>query len=90
MAVIGEAEVRVVPDTRGFGKEVEEQVEAPVTKAAKRMGIALAAAFSAQKIGSFFKDAVAAASAAEEATSKVGVVFGDAADEVEAFASTSA
>lgn len=90
MAVIGEAEVRVVPDTRGFGKDVEEQVEAPVTKAAKRMGIALAAAFSAKAVGSFFKDAVAAASAAEEATSKVGVVFGDAADEVEAFASTSA
>ena len=90
MAVIGEAEVRVVPDTRGFGKDVEEQVEAPVTKAAKRMGIALAAAFSAQAVGSFFKDAVAAASSAEEATSKVGVVFGEASESVLAFADDSA
>ena len=86
MAVIGEAEVRVVPDTRGFGKQVEEDIEDPVRKSAKRMGVALAAAFGAQQIGSFFKDAVDAASAAEEATSKVGVVFGESSDAVLQFA----
>ena len=86
MAVVGEAEVRIVPDTRGFGQQVEKDIEDPVAKSAKRIGVALAAAFSVQQVGAFFKDAIDAASTAEEATSKVGVVFGESSQAVLQFA----
>ncbi len=46
--------------------------------------------FAAAKIKSFFDDAVGLASDLSESTSKVGVVFGDAAGQVRDFASTAA
>lgn len=86
MAVVGEAVVRIRPDTKGFGRQVEQEVEAPMVKAAKRIGVALAGAFAVQRIGSFFKSSIDEAAAAEEAASKVSVVFGDASGSVLEFA----
>lgn len=45
---------------------------------------AVGGAFAAVKVGGFFKDAIMGASDMEETLSKVGVVFGDMADQVKA------
>ena len=38
MAVVGEAQVRITPDTKGFEQDLKDDVEAPVAKSAKRIG----------------------------------------------------
>ena len=88
MAVVGEAQVRITPETKGFEQQLRQDVETPVAKSAKRMGLALAAAFSVQQVGSFFRGTIDAASDAEESVSKIGVVFGTASSDVLAFADT--
>lgn len=99
----GELVVRIVSDSGNLRSDVERQVNgaaqgavaasgrtlSQVGKQARDMGakMSLAATLPLAALG---KSAVDAASATTEATNKVNVVFGDAADEVLAFSETSA
>lgn len=87
--------VSVVADSRdavrGF-REAGDQAQgmgARFVKAAAATA-ALAAGFAAVKVGQFLTGAVKGASDLGEAASKVGVVFGDGADDIKAWAATAA
>lgn len=56
----------------------------------KKMALSIGAAIGTIQIGQFLKGAISEASDLEESMAKVGVVFGDSADSVKAFAETSA
>lgn len=90
VSILGEAAVRLRPDTGGFESDAETGILGPLTGVAKRAAGLFAAAFAAEKIGSFFTDSVVQATDLSESASKVGVVFGDASGAVEAFAANSA
>ena len=92
MAVSTDILVRFLADTKGVQKGVKE-VEGTGSKlksAAKGMAVAIGGAFAAAKIGEFAKDSVKAASDLSESMSKVGVVFGASAKDVEAWSKSSA
>src|SRR4051812_41896777 len=90
---LGQAFVEIVPNTKGFGKQVEGDLEREIGPAAdhvnEKVGSGMAGAFkkvgaavAAAGVGAFFKSAVAAATDTAEQVSKVGVVFGDAGEQV--------
>jgi phage-related protein len=86
VAIVGEAGVRLRPEAAGFEAEAESGILGPLTGVAKRAAGLFAAAFAAEKVGSFLKESVTQASDLSESTSKVGVVFGDSAQSVLDFA----
>lgn len=72
----------------GF-KQAEKSIGA-LEKSTGRLASALVATFSARQLGRFAKTSVMAASRLEESMSKVGVVFGNTAAQVESFGRSSA
>ena len=72
----------------GF-KQAEKSIGA-LEKSTGRLASALVATFSARQFGRFAKTSVMAASRLEESMSKVGVVFGNTAAQVESFGRSSA
>lgn len=102
MAVpLGQAVVEIVPDTKGFGKETEKEIEDALRgtgeKAGKQVGDGLSSAFkkigtavAAAGVGAFFKSTIDAAGDLNEQVSKTGVVFGDSADLVLEFGKNAA
>ena len=88
--IIGSAEVLIEPTSRGFAAQLESDLTPAATNVGKKLGAALAAAISIREVASFFKSTVDEASNAEEAASKVDVVFGEASQSVIDFASNSA
>jgi len=86
--IIGEAGVRLRPEASTFGREAEAEVDGKLPGVAKKAAGYFALAFAAVGVGAFLKDAIGRASDLGESASKVGVVFGDSADEVKAFAAT--
>lgn len=90
---VATAWVSVVPTAKGFGADLGRQVDGESRSAGKRVGASFGkmfalggAAAGAAGIGSFLKGAIDGASDLEEATSKTGVVFGKASDEILKFA----
>lgn len=73
MALLGEAFVRVRPDTDGFEKEASGKIGGGLRKVAG----AVTAAFGAIKVGGFLKGAIGEASDFNETVSKANVIFGD-------------
>jgi hypothetical protein len=90
VTVLGEAEVRIKPNTRGFAEQVEDDVESPLVGAAKKAAIAFAAIGGARKVASFFRDTIDAAADLGEEVSKNETVFGDASETVTSFAKNAA
>lgn len=90
VSILGEAAVRLRPETSGFGVQAEAGIAGPLKEVAGKAAGLFAAAFAAEKVGEFLKDSVAVASDVSESTSKVGVVFGQASSSVLKFAETSA
>jgi phage-related protein len=88
--VVGEAAVRLRPETSTFKGEAEAEVNSSMPGVAAKAAGFFVAAFAAVKVGEFLKDAVTQASDLSESASKVNVVFGDAAGAVEGFAHTAA
>ena len=86
VSILGEAAVRLRPNADGFEAEAETGILGPLTGVAKRAAGLFAAAFAAEKVGDFLKESVTQASDLSESTSKVGVVFGDSAQQVLDFA----
>jgi hypothetical protein len=72
MAQLGEAFVRVRPDTTGFQQEAENKVGGGL----KRVAGLVSAAFASIKVGGFLKDAIGEASDYGETVSKSANVFG--------------
>lgn len=90
---VATAWVSVVPTAKGFGRELSGQVGGESSKVGKSLGGTFGKAFVAggalavgAGLGSFLKGAVDSASDLQEATSKTGVVFGKAADDILKFA----
>lgn len=90
---LGQAFVEIVPDTRGFGKQAGSEIEKEIGPAADRVNAKVGdgmsgafkkvgAAVAAAGVGAFFKSSIDAATDTAEQVSKVGVVFGKAADSV--------
>jgi len=90
VAVIGEAAVALRPETSRFASEAENEVDSKMPGIARKAAGFFAAAFAAVKVVGFFGDAINEASDLSESASKVGVVFGGAAEQVNAFAANSA
>jgi phage-related protein len=90
VSILGEAAIRLRPETSSFVPEAEAGVLGPISGVAKKAAGLFAAAFAAEKVGEFLKESVTAASDVSESTSKVGVVFGQASQSVLDFASKSA
>jgi hypothetical protein len=88
--VVGEAAVRLRPETSTFAGEAEGEIDGSMPGIAKKAAGFFVAAFAAVKIGEFLKGSIAAASDLSESTSKIGVVFGSASQQVLDFASNSA
>lgn len=86
--VVGEAAVRLRPETSKFASEAEAEIDGKVPGIAGKAAGYFAAAFAAVGIGAFLGNAISEATDLSESASKVSVVFGDAAGGVEAFAST--
>ena len=80
-ATIGEAFVRIRPDTDGFEQETDSKVGAVARKVGGVATASMAAAGAASV--AFGVKAVGAASDLEESLSKVQVVFGDSAGAIE-------
>jgi hypothetical protein len=74
--VVGEAAVRLRPETSTFKGEAESEIDSSLPGVAKKAAGFFAAAFAAEKVGEFLKESVTQASDLSESTSKVGVVFG--------------
>jgi phage-related protein len=87
--VIGEAAVRLRPETSTFKGEAEGEIDSAIPGVAKKAAGYFVAAFAAVKIGEFLKGSIEAASDLSESTSKVGVVFGSASQQVLDFAANS-
>jgi phage-related protein len=86
VSILGEAAIRLRPDAGGFQAEAQAGIVGPIGEVAKKAAGLFAAAFAAEKVGEFLKESVTQASDLSESTSKVGVVFGDSAQEVLDFA----
>ena len=98
--------VAVRPDTANFDGELRKQLRSvDVDRAGRDMGgrlggglvggfskaaAGLGGAFAALGVGKFFKGAISGASDLAETQSKVGVVFGKSAADIQAFAKTAA
>ena len=76
--LLGEARVRIRPDTTGFEGAAKKGILGSVGKVAA----AAAGVFAAAAVGNYLKGAVTAASDLSENTSKVGVVFGKQSDQI--------
>lgn len=83
---IGDAFVRVRPDTAGFAQETDSRLK-PIFG---RVAAAAAGAFAAVKTSGYLKGAVAEASDLAESVNVVQLTFKDAAPSLEAFFKTSA
>lgn len=82
---------KFLADTTDLKSGVDKGTDAAGSKIesfAKKAAAALGTAFAVTKVVQFGQEAVTAASDLAESASKVGVVFGDQAGEVEAFAKT--
>lgn len=94
---LGQAVVEIIPDTKGFGKDVEAQVRKETSGVGKKAGEDVGANFSsgigsalkgigtavaAAGVAKFATDSIAAARDLNEQMSKTKVVFGDSADSV--------
>lgn len=105
MASIADAYVRIRPDTTGLdadgiSKPASEMGKKAGESAGKAFGLSFstlvkgaavaAAGVATGQIAAFFKDTITAASDVAESTSKIKVVFGQAANEVLKFGKTSA
>jgi hypothetical protein len=83
VALLGEAFVRVRPDTDGFEQEASSKIGGGLRKVAG----AVTAAFGAIKVGGFLKDAIGEASSYNETVSKAANIFGaQIAPEIQRFA----
>lgn len=89
MLIVGDAGVKIRPVADKFASEADDDISREMPGVAKKAAGFFVAAFAAVKIGGFLKDSIGEAVDLGENASKVGVVFGDMADEIEAFASTS-
>lgn len=102
---VGVGYVDIRPDLSHFGRQLRTEVTRDVSRAgddasrslkqsfagaAKGAAASFGAAFAAVKLKDFIGGAIQAASDLAESVSKVGVVFGDSAGRVEAFAETAA
>jgi phage-related protein len=90
VSILGEAAIRLRPNSEGFQAEAEAGIVGPLGAVAGKAAGLFAAAFAAEKVGEFLKDSVMQASDLSESTSKVGVVFGSASQQVLDFAANSA
>jgi hypothetical protein len=105
MATLADAYVRIRPDTSGLdadgiNKPASEMGRKAGETAGKSFGVSFsallktaavaAAGIATSQIGQFFKTTITNASDVAESTSKIKVVFGQAADEVLKFGKTSA
>jgi hypothetical protein len=90
VAVVGEAGVALRPETGKFASEAERDIDSKLPAVARKAAGYFAAAFAVVGVGAFLGNAVSEAVDLQESASKVGVVFGDAAGQVEEFASTAA
>ncbi len=88
VAVIGEAGVALRPETGKFASEAERDIDAKMPGIAGKAAGFFAAAFAVVGVGAFLGKAISEATDLGESASKVGVVFGSAAGQVEAFAAT--
>jgi phage-related protein len=86
--VVGEAAVRLRPQTKDFAREAESDIDRDMPGIAGKAAGFFAAAFAAVGVGAFLGNAISEAVDLGESASKVGVVFGDAAGQVEDFAAT--
>jgi hypothetical protein len=85
VALLGEAFVRVRPDTDGF----EQEASGKIGGGLRRVAGAVTAAFGAIKVGGFLKDAIGEASSYNETVSKAANIFGaQIAPEIQRFAKT--
>ena len=82
--LLGEARVRVRPDTSGF----ESEAKRSVLGAAKRIAIAAAGIMATAGVADVLKDSVMAASDLGETQSKVGQIFGKSAKDILAYSKT--
>lgn len=97
--------VSVAPNAEGFGKKLRDQTDDAGRQAGesagdefsgafggslKKLAAVAAAAFATLKVGEFLKGSIDAASDLSESVSKVNVVFGDSAGEIQDWAKTSA
>lgn len=102
---VGVAYVDIRPDLSQFGTQLRSEVTRDIARTGQEAGrslkeslvgaaqgalAAFGATFAALKIKQFFADAIGAASDLNESVTKVGVVFGSSAGEIESFASTAA
>lgn len=86
--VVGEAAVRLRPETSRFGSEAEADIDRTMPGTARKAAGYFAAAFAALGAAAFLGNAISEATDLGEAGSKVEVVFGAAAGSVQEFAST--
>lgn len=86
------ADTKNLIDGLNKGKKESETFGDKIDNINRKVGLAFAAmgAAATAMAVKFTKDAIGAASDMEETISKVGVIFGDTADEIEKFASTAA
>lgn len=84
--------LQIVGDIGDIKKDVAEvnKTVGGLGKAAKGIGVAVAGAFAVDTVIDFAKGAIDAASDLSESMSKVGVVFGDSADEIQRWSRDSA
>lgn len=88
MTVVGEAFVRVRPESAGFSAEAERSIMSSVTSMAKKAAVVFGGAFVLDKAKDVFVDSIGQASDLSESMNKVDVVFGSAAKSVRDFASS--
>lgn len=98
MAQVGTAFIEVTPDLDNFGRSVSQQVDRDrgiFARAGSTIGSVMGSAIRAGVLGAgaavglgaiLAKESIEAASSVEESTSRLRVVLGDAADEIEDFA----
>lgn len=88
MLLVGDAGVRLRPVADRFAAEADSEISGKLPGVAKKAAGFFAAAFAAVSVGKFLTDAIGQATDLGENLSKVNVVFGDSAAQIEEFANT--
>jgi hypothetical protein len=84
---------KFISDTKGFTDGVDKATTEGGSKVgsfAKNAAVAIGGAFVADQVFQFATDCISAASDVNESIAKIGVVFGDNADEIEAWSASAA
>jgi acid phosphatase family membrane protein YuiD len=75
MAIIGTAEVEILPDSKNFASKATKDLDSQVGKLAKQAAGIFAGAFAAQKLFSFAKQSVAEAQEARKTAAQTAAVI---------------